>query len=63
MHVCLIVVSRTGFGRYLFALKFKVIILTDGVDRGWVGRGRGWVGWGGGRLIEGCRNKFQRCTF
>ena len=62
MYVCLTVVSRTGFGRYLSAPRVKVIILTDEVGRSEWGGG-GWVGWGGGRLTEDCRNKFQRCTF
>ena len=50
MHVCLTVVSRTGFGRYLSALRIEVIMLTDKVGRGGVGRGVwvGRVGWGGG---------------
>ena len=37
MHVCLTVVSRTGFGRYLSALRIEVIMLTDKIGRGGVG--------------------------
>ena len=38
--------SRTGFGRYLSALRVKVIILTHDVGRVGVGRGRGLGGLG-----------------
>ena len=62
MQACLTVVSRTGFGRNLSALRVKVIMLTDEVGRGGVGRGGGLGGLGGGSLIEGC-NKSQRCAF
>ena len=41
MYVCLTVVSRTGFSKYLSALRVKVIILTNEVGRGGVGRGLG----------------------
>ena len=36
MHVCLIVVSRTGFSRYLSALRVKVIILADRGEGAWL---------------------------
>ena len=36
--------SRTWFGRYLSALRVKVIILTDEVGRGGEGKGAGWAG-------------------
>ena len=48
MQACLTVVSRTGFGRNLSALRVKVIMLTDEVGRGGVGRGGG-AGWAGRR--------------
>ena len=44
VHVCLTAVPRTGFCGYLFALRIEVIILTDEVDRGGVGRGAEWAG-------------------
>ena len=38
----------------------RVHILTDQIGGGGYGGGRG--GGGRGRLIEGCRNKVERCT-
>ena len=37
----------------------RVHILTDQIGGGGYGSGRGL---GSGRLIEGCRNKVERCT-
>ena len=40
VYICLTVVSRMGFGRYLSALRVMVIILTDEIGRsGWRGGG------------------------
>ena len=41
VHVCLNVVSRTGFCRYLSAPRVKIIILTNDIGPGGVGKGGG----------------------
>ena len=57
------VCGRTGYrARDLWLLKqmrVRVHILTDQIGGGGYG---GWRGLGRGRLIEGCRNKIEKCT-